>query len=167
MHNLIRAALLGTGLSCALASPAMAEIVDLGVVELGETLQFEQSAGSFADSFSFVVGEPVDFTLDFSNLGLGSRASLSVLLNGTEIVGSFGRNLTFAWGPFTGGGSSAFPFASGTQFLVTVSGTDNSLSNPSYRLGITAAVPEPTRVAMLLSGLVAVAGVARHRMRSA
>lgn len=167
MQNRIRAALVGAGLSFAVALPAMAETIDLGVLERGETLHFQQTAGSFADSFSFVVGEPVDFTLDFSNLGLGSRASLSVFLNGNEIVGSFGRNLTFAWGPFTGSGSSAFPFASGSQFLVTVSGTDSTAGNPAYQLGITAAVPEPASVAMMLSGLAAVAGVARRRARSA
>lgn len=157
-----------TALSVALlaaAVPAMAETIDMGVLEYGESLSFEQQAGSFSDSFSFTVGDPVDFSLDFYNLGLGSRASLSVFLNGNEIVGAFGRNLTFAWGPFTSSGG-AFPFASGTEFLVTVSGTDNTLSDASYRLGITAAVPEPASVAMMLAGLAAVGAAARRRKQA-
>lgn len=146
-------------------APARAASFDLGALEFGETLSFEQHAGSFSDSFRFTVGAPVDFTLDFENLGLGSRAAVSVFLNGNEIVGTFGRNLTFAWGPFTGGGS-AFPFAGGTEFLVTVSGIDGRLSDPSYRLGITAAVPEPASAALLLSGLATLAGATRRRLKT-
>lgn len=167
MHTRFRT-LFSAALSAALfasTAPAMAASFDLGVLEFGETLSFEQQAGSFSDSFRFSVGAPVDFTLDFENLGLGSRAALSVLLNGNEIVGTFGRNLTFAWGPFASGGS-AFPFASGTEFLVTVSGIDGRLGDPSYRLGITAAVPEPASAALMLSGLAAVAAAARRRMKT-
>lgn len=163
MNTSIRIALIAA-LTVLPAAHASAASVDLGTLVAGQSFSFEQQLGNFADSFSFTVGEPVDFTLDFSNLGLGSRASLSVFLNGNEIVGTFGRNLTFAWGPFTGGGS-AFPFATGTEFLVTVDGVDNTLADASYRLGITAAVPEPASAAMLLAGLAAVGAVARRRMQ--
>lgn len=161
----LRAAAVLSAMSVLGVSPAQAETFDLGTLEFGETLSFEQQASSFSDSFRFTVGAPVDFTLDFENLGLGSRATLSVFLNGNEIVGTFGRNLTFAWGPFASGGG-AFPFASGTEFLFTVHGTDGILTNPSYRLGITAAVPEPASVAMMLSGLAAIAVAVRRRMRA-
>jgi hypothetical protein len=157
MNTSIRTALIAA-LTVLPAAHASAASVDLGTLVAGQSFSFEQQLGSFADS------EPVDFTLDFSNLGLGSRASLSVFLNGNEIVGTFGRNLTFAWGPFTGGGST-FPFATGTEFLVTVDGVDNTLADASYRLGITAAVPEPASAAMLLAGLAAVGAVARRRMK--
>lgn len=156
-----------TALSAALAilpaAHAHAASVDLGTLVAGQSFSFEQQLSGFADEFSFTVGEPVDFTLDFSNLGLGSRAALSVFLNDSEIVGAFGRNLTFAWGPFTGGGS-AFPFAAGTVFRVTVDGVDNTLADASYRLGITAAVPEPASAAMMVAGLLAVGAAARRRM---
>lgn len=156
----LRRAAAVTALSVLPAVPAFAATADLGTLIAGQQFSFEQQLDSFSDSFSFTVGEPVDFVLDFSNLGLGSRASLSVFLNGNEIVGTFGRNLTFAWGPF----GSPFPFASGTEFLVTVSGTDNTLADASYRLGLTAPVPEPASAAMMLAGLVAVGAVARRRL---
>jgi hypothetical protein len=156
----IRSTALIAALSFLPTAHACAASVDLGELLAGQQFSFEQQLGSFSDSFSFTVGAPVDFILDFSNLGLGSRASLSVFLNGNEIVGTFGRNLTFAWGPF---GSPA-PFAPGTAFLVTVSGSDNTLADASYRLGLTAPVPEPASAAMMLAGLVAVGAVARRRL---
>lgn len=159
---------LKTTLSAAILAPALslsalpAHAIDLTVNPLlaGQTFSYEQDAPAFSDSLTFTIGEPLDFVLSFSNLQMGSRASLSVFLNGNEIVGTFGRNLTWSWGPF--GSVPAFPV--GTSFVVTVSGTDSTLDTPSYALSLSA-VPEPSTWALLGVGLLAVASAFRGGRR--
>ncbi|MCW5626234.1 MAG: PEP-CTERM sorting domain-containing protein [Burkholderiales bacterium] len=157
--NAIQKACAGVGFASLLAcSASYAASVDYGTVMAGEGFTFQQMAGSYSDSLTFTLGEPIEFVLSFTNLALGSNSTLTVFLDGTPIVGTFGKNLTWSWGPVD--------FPAGAEFLVTVTGTDSVLSNPSYSVSLaTAPVPEPSTWAMLGVGALAVAASIRRQQR--
>lgn len=155
----LKAPLVVVGLAAALCGSPSYGVDITDTLMAGESFTFTQTAAAFSDSLAFTIGEPLDFTLSFTNLQMGSRATVSVFLNGNEIVGTFGRNVTWSWGPF--GTLPAFPV--GTEFLVTVAGTDGTPANASYSLTLSA-VPEPSTLAMLgLGALAVVSGVWRNR----
>jgi len=152
----------------AVAGSAHATDADLGTLVPGQSLSFTQSAASFTDTYRLTVGDPVDFLFSFSNLGLGSAANLSVALNGNEIVGAFGRNIEWTWGPF----GDPPPFPTGAEFLVTITGSDNTLADASYVFEVFTAgtggippVPEPGTWALMLAGGGAITALAGRRRR--
>jgi len=167
LSHLSRLSALGVLLAAA-AGGAHAIDAELGTLVPGQSLSFSQSAASFTDTYRMTVGDPVDFFFSFSNLGLGSAASLSVALNGNEIVGAFGRNIEWTWGPF----GDPPPFPTGAEFLVTITGSDNTLGDASYVFEVATAmpggippVPEPASWALMLAGGGAVGAMAGRRRR--
>lgn len=152
------------GLLGALTStPSHAFNVTIDPLLANESFTFGQSSPSFSDTLTFKIGEPLDFVLSFTNLQLGSSASLIVSLGGNPIVGTFGRNLTWSWGPF--GSIPAFPV--GTEFVVSITGTDSTSSNASYSMKLEtvgAPVPEASSWMMMAAGLLAIGVITRRRM---
>ena len=141
--------------------------LDLGTIVPNTAFSYEGSGDAFADTFTLTVDQPVDFLFAFTNLGLGSNATVDVALNGNVIVGAFGRNIEASWGPFV-----TPPFGPGTQFTVSISGSDGTPLNAAYRFDVFTAgqggippVPEPATWAMSLAGLGATAAVVRRRRR--
>ncbi|MCW5624303.1 MAG: PEP-CTERM sorting domain-containing protein [Burkholderiales bacterium] len=159
--NMIKKASAAIGVASLLAcSASYAVSLDYGSVSAGEGFSFTQiTSGSYSDSFSFTTDGVFDFVLSFTNVGFDSYSMVQVFVDGsaTPITGAFGSGTAFSWSP------SAFP--TGTDFLVTVAGSDPT-ANPTYTLSLaTAPVPEPSTWAMLGVGALAVAASIRRQQQ--
>ncbi len=165
------ACLLFLAISATSGAPSQAALVaDLGTLGPGDadfTLSFE-SAGAFSNEYSFQVSEPVNIeaaATSFNIFGLlnisnfaGSLFEGTLASPGTELATDTGAFLTLFAGDL----------ASDTDYFFRVSGIADGLFGGVYQAEFeVSAVPLPPAAILLVSALLALAGVGRLRRRRA
>lgn len=141
-------------------SPAQATDLTFQPLNTGQTISVTGTGASFADQLSFTIGQALNISLSFTNVGLGSDATLSLFRGGSDIGGAHGREFNSAF---------TVPALAGTEFQVKVTGTDDTPGNPAYLLtlltGGASPIPEVPTWGLVAAGLALVGTIARRRVR--